>query len=180
MPTHRSRCDLILWFEQLEGTNDIEPNHMTLHTSANCAQPAVGRDMTGYVDSSCHTANVAYAHTDADRSLRRAHSNSVTDNCDVAANGNAGCGVEATQPNSYGKSFNAAGGGFYAMERTSSFIKVWFWSRNDPTVPADVLNACTTVNTDAWVSTVSFVIPPSHLASLPRPRTTRGRPTMRL
>ncbi|KAI0735577.1 2 beta-glucan [Earliella scabrosa] len=107
----------------LEGTNDIEPNHMTLHTSANCAQPAVGRDMTG---------------------------NSVTDNCDVAANGNAGCGVEATQPNSYGKSFNAAGGGFYAMERTSSFIKVWFWSRNDPTVPADVLNPCTTVNTDAW------------------------------
>ena len=62
------------------------------------------------------------------------------------------------------------------MERTSSFIKVWFWSRNDPTVPADVLNPCTTVNTDAWVSTVSFDIQPSHLPSLPRPTATRGRP----
>lgn len=38
------------------------------------------------------------------------------------------------------------------MERTSTFIKVWFWSRNDPTVPADVKTAGATVNTDAWVS----------------------------
>ncbi|KAI0757393.1 2 beta-glucanase [Daedaleopsis nitida] len=109
----------------LEGTNDIEPNQSTLHTSANCAQPAVGRDMSG---------------------------TSVTTDCDVAANGNSGCGVQATQPNSFGKSFNGAGGGFYAMERTSSFIKVWFWSRNDPAVPADVKTAGANVNTDAWVS----------------------------
>lgn len=38
------------------------------------------------------------------------------------------------------------------MERTSTFIKVWFWSRNDPTVPADVKTAGANVNTDAWVS----------------------------
>ena len=30
----------------LEGTNDIEPNQSTLHTSANCAQPAT-RTMNG-------------------------------------------------------------------------------------------------------------------------------------
>ncbi|OJT14334.1 hypothetical protein TRAPUB_9125 [Trametes pubescens] len=107
----------------LEGTNDIEPNQSTLHTSANCAMPASGLAQSG---------------------------KAVTTDCDVAANGNAGCGVQATAPNSYGKSFNGAGGGFYAMERTSTFIKVWFWSRNDPTVPADVKTAGATVNTDAW------------------------------
>ncbi|TBU64642.1 2 beta-glucanase [Dichomitus squalens] len=106
----------------LEGTNDIEPNQSTLHTSANCAQPD-GRAQNG---------------------------NPVSENCDVAANGNSGCGVQSTVPNSYGKSFNAAGGGFYAMERTDTFIKVWFWSRNDPAVPADVKTAGPTVNTDAF------------------------------
>ena len=63
--------------------------------------------------------------------------------------------MQSSLPNSYGKSFNAAGGGFYAMERTTTFIKVWFWSRNDPTVPADVKTAGATVNTDAFVSLVS-------------------------
>ncbi len=76
----------------------------------------------------------------------------ILNDCDVAANGNSGCGVQASKPNNYGKSFNAVGGGFYASERTSSFIKVWFWARNDPTVPADVVNAGGAVNTDAWVS----------------------------
>ena len=42
------------------------------------------------------------------------------------------------------------------MERTSTFIKVWFWSRNDPTVPADVKTAGATVNTDTWVSLGPF------------------------
>ena len=83
------------------------------------------------------------------------HRKSISDNCDVAVNGNTGCGVQSSIPNSYGKSFNTAGGGFYAMERTTTFIKVWFWSRNDPAVPADVKTAGATVNTDAWVSLVS-------------------------
>ena len=64
--------------------------------------------------------------------------NAVTNNCDSNADGNAGCGVQATAPNSYGKSFNGAGGGFYAMERTTSFIKVWFWPRNSASVPSSV------------------------------------------
>ena len=90
------------------------------------------------------------------------HRKAVSNNCDVAANGNAGCGVQATVPKSYGKSFNAAGGGFYAMERTTTSIKVWFWSRNDPAVPADVKTAGASVDTDKWVSTASeFHISPS-------------------
>lgn len=106
----------------LEGTNDIEPNQMTLHTSANCAQPA-GLTMNG---------------------------KAVSNNCDVAANGNTGCAVQASVPKSYGKSFNAAGGGFYAMERTTTSIKVWFWTRDDPAVPADVKTAGASVDTDKW------------------------------
>ncbi|KAF7329566.1 Glycoside hydrolase family 16 protein [Mycena kentingensis (nom. inval.)] len=67
-----------------------------------------------------------------------------------------GCGVRAPHNQwSYGPTFNNAGGGWYALERTSTFINVWFWSRNatSPTgksVPADVRTAGTTVNTTAW------------------------------
>ena len=79
------------------------------------------------------------------------HSTSTGNNCDTAATNNAGCGVTAPTSNSYGPAFNAAGGGWYAMERTNSFIKVWFWSRNSGSVPSDVQNGATSVNTDNWV-----------------------------
>ena len=72
-------------------------------------------------------------------------------------NGNAGCGVRSTASNSYGPAFNSAGGGWYAMERTDSFIKVWFWSRNDASVPADVKNGATSIDTDNWVSRDPFL-----------------------
>lgn len=76
-------------------------------------------------------------------------------NCDVNTSGNTGCGVQAPSANSYGPSFNAAGGGFYAMERTTSFVKVWFWTRNG-NVPSDVKSGGSTVNTDAWVGNLTF------------------------
>ncbi|RPD81602.1 2 beta-glucanase [Lentinus tigrinus ALCF2SS1-7] len=127
----------------LEGTNDIEPNQMTLHTSPNCAQPATGRTMTGSV---------------------------VSTDCDTNVNGNQGCAVKAPTANSYGKSFNAAGGGYYAMERTTSFIKIWFWSRNDGSVPADVKTAGSSVNTDDWGEPAALFVSdtcdiPSHFGS---------------
>ena len=59
--------------------------------------------------------------------------------------------MKATATNSFGPSFNSAGGGWYAMERTDSFIKVWFWTRNAGNVPSDVKNGATTVDTDNWV-----------------------------
>ena len=39
----------------------------------------------------------------------------------------------------------------YAIERTSSFIKVFFWSRGDPSVPGEVSRPASTINTDNWV-----------------------------
>lgn len=72
-------------------------------------------------------------------------------NCDVNSSGNTGCGVQAPTPNSYGPVFNANGGGWYAMERTNTFIKIWFWPRN-AAVPSDVQNGGNTVNTGNWVA----------------------------
>ncbi|KAK7047373.1 hypothetical protein VNI00_006604 [Paramarasmius palmivorus] len=113
---------------RLRGVNDQGPNHATLHTSSGCVMPAQ-REQTG---------------------------TSLQLDCDVAVNGNAGCGVQLPQANSYGPPFNANGGGWYAVERTDSFIKVWFWARNDAAVPADVRNSATSVNTDSWGTPVAF------------------------
>ena len=73
-------------------------------------------------------------------------------NCDSNATNNQSCGVHAKDKNSFGPGFNAVGGGWYAMERTDQHIKVWYWLRNDPKVPADVRDGQATINTGAWVS----------------------------
>ena len=99
---------------------------MSLHTGANCSMPAggsVSRVMTG-------TATGL--------------------NCDVNTDGNTGCGVQAPTPNSYGPVFNSGGGGWYAMERTSDSIKIWFWPRATG-APSDVSGGSNTVNTNNWV-----------------------------
>ncbi|KAF8227851.1 endo-1,3(4)-beta-glucanase [Tricholoma matsutake] len=106
----------------LEGVNDQLPNAATLHTSAGCSMPA-SRAQTG-------TA------TQLD--------------CNTAVNFNAGCGVKANSAQSYGPSFNGNGGGWYALERTDSSIKVWFWSRNDELVPPDVKYGGSFVDADIW------------------------------
>ncbi|KAG9100553.1 hypothetical protein FRC06_003969 [Ceratobasidium sp. 370] len=106
----------------IEGVNDQSPNAATLHTTTGCTQPAT-RDQTGHV-----------TNTD----------------CNWLVNGNAGCGVQAPTTNSYGPSFNTNGGGWYAMERTSTYIKVWFWPRNSATVPAAVKSGANSVDTSSF------------------------------
>ena len=64
--------------------------------------------------------------------------------------GYTGCGVTATQANSYGPSFNAIGGGYYAMERTATDIRVWFFPRGS--APSDLANGASSINTSNWVS----------------------------
>jgi hypothetical protein len=70
--------------------------------------------------------------------------------CNTAVNGNAGCGVRSGNQASYGPAFNTAGGGHYVMQRTSSFIKVWFFPRG--TAPAEITNGNTQINPSSWVS----------------------------
>ena len=72
-------------------------------------------------------------------------------------NYNAGCGVASGKANSYGPSFNAAGGGWYAMERTDTFIRVFFWARDDTTVPNEVANGNSNIDTDSWVCLSSIL-----------------------
>ncbi|KZS90843.1 2 beta-glucanase [Sistotremastrum niveocremeum HHB9708] len=68
-------------------------------------------------------------------------------NCDAVATGNVGCGTSLTPTST---AFNANGGGVYAMERTPDFIKMWFWARNDPSIPSDLASGANAVNTAAW------------------------------
>jgi hypothetical protein len=62
--------------------------------------------------------------------LTKTHSSAVSNDCDVAANGNTGCGVSFRKETSYGDNFNQFDGGYYAMSRTKSDgIRVWYWNR---------------------------------------------------
>ncbi|KAG7094982.1 hypothetical protein E1B28_005779 [Marasmius oreades] len=111
----------------LEGVNDQGPNQGTLHTNSGCTMPA-SRSETG---------------------------TPLQNNCDVAATGNSGCGVRFNDGNSYGPALNNVGGGWYAMERTNSAIKIWFWPRNSGSVPSQVRDGATSINTDTWGTPVA-------------------------
>ncbi|KAJ6593842.1 glycoside hydrolase family 16 protein [Mycena capillaripes] len=104
----------------IEGVNNNANNLASLHTIANCSMPQ-NRDQSGQTVSTV---------------------------CDASFNYNQGCGVSFTKPNSYGQGFNSNGGGWYAMLRSSRGIYVWFWSRNDSTVPIEVSQGLSTVNPD--------------------------------
>ncbi|KAJ8520274.1 hypothetical protein ONZ45_g2850 [Pleurotus djamor] len=112
----------------VEGVNDQAPNAITLHTSAGCTMPA-SRPMTGTAGQN---------------------------DCNVAVNGNTGCGVRQNDANSYGPGFNNNGGGWYVVERTNSFIRVWFWARNSGSVPSSVRNGDASVNTDTFGTPTAF------------------------
>ncbi|KAJ7233290.1 glycoside hydrolase family 16 protein [Mycena haematopus] len=106
----------------VEGANDYGTAQAALHTSPGCRMPA-SRTQTGH-------------------SLRL--------NCDATQNGNLGCGVRIRQATSFGPRFNAAGGGWYAIERTRSFIAVWFWPRNAKNMPDAVKDGSKSVDTETW------------------------------
>jgi hypothetical protein len=42
------------------------------------------------------------------------------------------------------------------MERTSTFIKIWFWPRYANNVPLDVLTGSGSINTGAWGTPTAF------------------------
>ncbi|KIJ63521.1 glycoside hydrolase family 16 protein [Hydnomerulius pinastri MD-312] len=106
----------------VEGVNNQSPNLSSMHTSANCTMPS-SRSMTG---------------------------TSQGTNCDVDETNNSGCGVLTNDTRSFGPAFNSAGGGWYAIERTSSFVKIFFWERHSMSVPTDVTNPGSTINTENW------------------------------
>ena len=94
----------------IEGVNLAGNNSMTLHTNAGCSiQP------TGFTGTASTT------------------------NCDIKdpkQPENAGCGISAKEPQSFGQDFNANRGGVYATEWTSHAIKIWFFPRAQ--IPHDI------------------------------------------
>jgi hypothetical protein len=99
----------------VEGVNDQTTNLMTLHSAAGPSLGAAADSFAGNV---------------------------LTSNCDVNAPNqekNAGCSIGDTSDLSFGTGFNNAGGGVFATEWTSSFIKIWFFPRG--TIPDDVANS---------------------------------------
>ncbi|PFH49979.1 glycoside hydrolase family 16 protein [Amanita thiersii Skay4041] len=95
----------------IEGVHDSDTNLSSLHTIPNCTM-SMFRLQTGI---------------------------SKTTNCDTAVDYNTGCGTTYLRPFSYGRSFNRFDGGWYVMQRSrKGGINIWFWSRNDWTVPSDV------------------------------------------
>jgi len=98
-------------------------NQMTLHTTIDCNMK-VKRKETGSV---------------------------LKQNCWNATNENDGCGVLGPE-DTYGETFNAKGGGIYAMELRDAGIRVWFFPRsNIPSdIPDDVGNTTVTPNPSTW------------------------------
>ncbi|ETW80501.1 glycoside hydrolase family 16 protein [Heterobasidion irregulare TC 32-1] len=95
----------------IEGVNEATANLVSLHTAPDCTMPQQ-RAQTGTV---------------------------ISTDCSGLANSNQGCGTQMTQAESYGAPFNAAGGGWYAMQRARGRgVRVWFWGRNDQGVPVEV------------------------------------------
>jgi hypothetical protein len=90
----------------LEGVNDQKTNYMTLHT--------------------------AYGAQLAPNKLAGFAGKITTSNCDINAPGqaeNQGCAIQDPSELTYGKGFNEAGGGVFAVERTSEAIRMWFFPR---------------------------------------------------
>lgn len=84
----------------------------SLHTAGKCNVPGSSSVETGTVQ----TTNCTY-------------------DTNTGAN-SAGCGVLDGDTSSFGTPFNAMGGGVYAMEWTSSYIRMWFWRRS--AIPSDI------------------------------------------
>ena len=102
-------------------------------------------------------------------------SSDISTDCDYQANSNEGCSVHAPRSNSYGRSFNHIGGGWcvlhnpnfffpsfmvhrYAMERTPTYIKIWFWPRTSNNVPSDISSGLSTISPEEWVIKILFLL----------------------
>jgi len=115
----------------LEGVNSLSPGYTTLHTSGSCTMP----------------------------SKRSQSGTAVFNDCSSAAaqtSGDNGCSVSSPSSGSFGPSFNANGGGWYVVERTPLAISVWFWARNDRSVPAAVSGGASIISTTGWTTPLAY------------------------
>ncbi|KAH0372864.1 glycoside hydrolase family 16 protein, partial [Aureobasidium melanogenum] len=91
----------------IEGVNMGSTNQIAAHTAPNCTMKF--QNQTGWANGY---------------------------DCAVSTGGAAGCATGTNDQTGYGDGFNANGGGVYAMQWTSEFMKVWFFPRN--AIPASI------------------------------------------
>jgi hypothetical protein len=75
------------------------------------------------------TTNQFTLHTSANCQMDKTTGLGALLSTDCAVGGGVGCAVTAKGSNTYGTPFNQHGGGVYAMQWTSSFIKIWFFPK---------------------------------------------------
>lgn len=101
----------------IENVNLQSENLMSLHTSRGCT--ISGQDELGTV---------------------------TKNDCFSDGGANSGCSVQSNSSSSFGSKFNSQGGGTYAMEWTSSYIRIWNWAAGSE--PQDLMFG--TPNPDSW------------------------------
>ncbi|CAG8977061.1 hypothetical protein HYALB_00005769 [Hymenoscyphus albidus] len=94
------------------------------------------------------TNNSVTLHTSSGCTISSAGTSPLSNLQGTNCEGTTGCSSHSNNPASFGDAFNAAGGGVYAMEWTSSFIAVYFFPRDS--IPADLLDVNGTPDTRAW------------------------------
>lgn len=97
----------------VEGVNDYTNNQVTIHANTGCQLPTNNVTALGISGSVIGGTNCAALQTN-----------------------NEGCGVRASQTNSFGKPFNDNGGGVYAMLWDNSGVSIWFFPRQN--IPSDI------------------------------------------
>ena len=66
-------------------------------------------------------------------------STTISTDCVAYDNGNQGCATVLKKHGSYGPDLNSIGGGYFVMKRTQADgVFVWFFGRNDPSIPTGV------------------------------------------
>lgn len=106
-----------------------------------CSRQYGERDQLAYVSNCSYFNAVTLTVTRGANCVMTAGTQSGTVNgmqCDVSLTSNSGCSSHSNNQTSYGDGFNNIGGGIYATEWTSEYIKVWFFPRNN--IPHDITN----------------------------------------
>lgn len=160
----------------VEGVNNQPPNSCSLHTGPSKIASKSGK--TSNNETCIRLQYALLSPNDGVRAICRISSirgadtiefSTATGNtCDAYATGNTGCGVRFNDNKSYGPEFNNNGGGWYvfnvshwlchnnrntryAIERSSSYIKIFFWERSSGSVPSDVKSPESNIDTSKWV-----------------------------
>ncbi|WDK11674.1 mixed-linked glucanase [Colletotrichum graminicola] len=120
----------------IEGANQATTNIISGHTTQGCRLPDAPQAAGEPLLRDCESPGVSLVSRSS--FLPPIHPRFSLTRVKQTTN-NAGCNYlpPASQPHTYGDSFNAVGGGVYALEWTSEAIRIWHWPRHG--IPSDIV-----------------------------------------